>query len=270
MKQKKSNLKLMLVVISGTVLVSSFFLLKGRNARHPTPPDNRMIMVANDNMSEGYVLQPSKIEWQEAPQGEIAKDAITKAQKDVIHDVEGAIVKASLRRGDMIKVSDLITTGNKSALSAVIHAGMRAVPVPFNKIANAPALISPGDVVDIILPKKMKEKGGDGSYIGQTILSGLRVLAVDKALQTSDVVNDSKGSQNASRTVTLEVNAEQAEDLGASIRDGQIILSMQSIFTQKGDTVKKKTTETKEEAPIVNKTVRVIRGAKSEEVMAKN
>lgn len=272
MKQKKSNFKLILVVVSGAVLLSSFFLLKGRNARQTGPSENSLVMVAKDALPEGSALDASKYEWKEASVGQITPDTVTKAQKDIIRDVDGAVVKGQIHKGDVIKISSLIKTGGKSALSTVIHQGKRAVPVPFSKIANPPALIAPGDVLDIILPKKSKDEGNADGFVGQTILKGLRVLAVDTALQKSEVDPNVNGAKNSTRTMTLEVSAEQAEDLGASIRDGQIIVSVQSIFTKDEDnTVTKKTEEKKVEIQEpANRTIKVTRGSETKDVTVKN
>lgn len=270
--KKKSNFKLVLVAVSGAVLVSSFFLLKNRNPRQTELSESSIIMTAKDRMPEGSSVDKTNIEWKEATAGQITPDTITKAQKDVIHDVEGAVVKSPIEKGGLIKLNNLIKTGGKSALSTVIKQGMRAVPVPFAKIANPPALISPGDVVDIILPKKSKEKGSDDSYIGQTILKGLRVLAVDTALQKSEVETNVGGAKNATRTMTLEVSADQAEALGASIRDGQIILSVQSIFTKEEDnTVKKTSAEVKTEIhEPANRTIKITRGTETKDITVRN
>ncbi len=271
MKQKKSNFKLMLVLVSGAVLISSFFLLKSRNASSSVPADNVMIMTARVKMDEGTMLHLSAIEWKEAGQGQITPDTITKAQKNVIHDLEDAVVKIPIEKGEVIKLSHIIKTGGKSALSTIIQQGKRAVPVPFSKIANPPALISPGDVVDIILPKKTKEQGNSGGFVGQTILKGLRVLAVDTALQVADTEANVSGAKNTNRSITLEVDAEQAEDLGASIRDGQIIVSMHSIFNQGEDN---SVIKTKEIQPVssesANRVIKVTRGTESKDVTVKN
>lgn len=271
MKQKKSNFKLILVLVSGAVLISSFFLLKGRNTHSSIPADSVMIMIARDKLNEGATLTVSATEWKEAGAGQITPDTITKAQKELVHDIEGAVVRIPIEKGEVIKLSQIIKTGGKSALSTIIQQGKRAVPVPFSKIANPPALISPGDVLDIILPKKIKEQGNSGGYVGQTILKGLRVLAVDTALQKSEVEANVSGAKNTNRSVTLEVNAEQAEDLGASIRDGQIIVSMHSIFNQGEDnTVPKMKANQPVVTELPNKVIKVTRGDKTTDVTVKN
>ena len=97
-------------------------------------------------------------------------------------------------------------------------------------------------------------------------------MAVDTALQKSEVEVNVNGAKNATRTMTLEVSSDQAEDLGASIRDGQIIVSVQSIFTKEEDnTVTKKNQEAKVESQEpTNRTIKVTRGTETKDVTVKN
>lgn len=268
MKQRKSNVKLILVAVSGAVLISSFFLLKGRNSKQTTPPDSAMIMVAKIDMNSGETLDDQKYEWKEATTGQITNDTVTKNQKELLHELEGAVVKGDIEKGNVIKVSGLIKTGGKSALSTIIRKGKRAVAVPFNKMENPPALIAPGDIVDIILPKKVKDSNpGDASYVAQTILRGLRVLAVDSALQKSEVDANLAGAKNTNRIMTLEVSAEQAEELGASIRDGELIVSVQSVFSKEDEnTIPKKNEKEVIKVEPDHHVVKVIRGNETKEI----
>lgn len=271
MRQKKSNFKLILVAVSGAVLISSFFLLKARNARQAEIPDTSMVMIAKVELGGGSTLDETKYDWKEASSGQINDQTVTKNRKDIINDIEGAIVKDEIEQGGLIKLNNLIKVGGKSALSTVIRKGMRAVPVPFSKLENPPTLIAPGDVVDIILPRQSQDADTpDKTYIGQTILKGIRVLAVDSALQKSDVDGNITGAKNTNRTMTLEVTAEQAEDLGASIRDGRIILSVRSIFSKAGDNDMPKKTQKTGSGANENFIIKVIRGTESKDVTIDN
>lgn len=237
------------------IILISYFIIVGLNVKPGTPPDERLVLTTPQELNLGAVLSIPQMHWKEYPEDKIEPDFIKKNQHEIIRSLEGAIIRVPIMKDSPVKEASLIKTNSKSALSAVIHEGMRAVPIPFGKISNAPPLISPGDIVDIIIPKReANSQAADPTYIGHTILQNIRVLAVDTALQKTELP-EMKGVQP--HTLTLEVNAAQAEDLGASLRDGQIIVSMHSIFTGADDTLIKK--EDEPELKTEKKVIKVLR-----------
>ena len=145
---------------------------------------------------------------------------------------------------------------------------MRAVSVPFNKIVNAPALILPGDVIDVVIPKKELSAGHTDDLVGQTIIRGVRVLAVDNIIQK---MNDGK-DLSSPRTITLEVTSDQAEDLAASIPEGRIVISMRSVFA--GQDVYSDGYPKSDELPVSrgdkpSRTIALFRGSERSEVTVK-
>lgn len=237
----KSSLKGIVSVFVAGIMLISYFIIKIINTTPAEPPEDRMVLVASKNLEQGDVISIPDMIWKEFSADNIKPDFIKKNQHDLIHAIEGAIVRTPVLKGDAISDENIIKTGTKSALSTVVHYGMRAVPVPFSKLANAPTLIAPGDIVDIIIPKRVPGQaqiGPDTVYEAQTILKGIKILAVDTALQKTEL-SDSKGSilstNNNAHTITLEVNDKQAEDLAESIREGQIVISMHSVFAGDAD-----------------------------------
>lgn len=220
-----------LIIFSLAIIVVSYFILQRMSAKPTTPPDDVMVLTAPKDLPEGSKIVVDQLEWTQYPPDKIEPTFIRKNQADEIVSLAGAIVRVPILKGTPIKAAYIIKTGDKSALSIVIQPGKRAVPIPLSKFVNAPTLIAPGDIVDIIIPKLVPDSGTgkEASYYGQTMLRGIRVLAVDKALQKTELT-DVKGSGH---TITLEVDSQQAESLAAAIRDGQIIISLRSVYAEK-------------------------------------
>lgn len=260
------------LILSVALLLSIFgiFLVNAINKKKDDTQSlqTTMILIAPTTLQPGDTLSLDKLVWKDWPLQSISKQYITKDQKQNVKDVEGAVVRYPIFEGEPISLNNVIKTGGKSILAAVIRPGMRAVSVPFNKIVNAPALILPGDVIDVVIPKKEQFKGHTDDFVGQTIIRGVRVLAVDNVIQK---MNDGK-DLSSPRTITLEVTSDQAEDLAASIPDGRIVMSMRSVFV--GQDVYSDGYPKSDELPASkgdkpNRTIALFRGSDRSEVIVK-
>ncbi|MFP6744125.1 MAG: Flp pilus assembly protein CpaB, partial [Alphaproteobacteria bacterium] len=82
--------------------------------------------------------------------------------------------------------------------------------------------ISPGDRVDVLMTHQLSDTGDDAvlktRVFTETILSGLRVLAIEQS------VDDSSGQPVIGRTVTMEVLPKEAETLALGARMGELSL----------------------------------------------
>jgi pilus assembly protein CpaB len=261
-----------IIIVSVALLLAIFgvFLLNVINDKKSDSQSvqTTMILISPTTLQPGDVISLSKLLWKDWPTQSISKQYITKEQKQNVKDIEGAVVRYPIFEGEPISLNNVIKTGGKSILAAVIRPGMRAVSVPFNKIVNAPALILPGDVIDVVIPKKELSAGHTDDLVGQTIIRGVRVLAVDNIIQK---MNDGK-DLSSPRTITLEVTSDQAEDLAASIPEGRIVISMRSVFA--GQDVYSDGYPKSDELPVSrgdkpSRTIALFRGSERSEVTVK-
>ncbi len=263
------NIKSILLVL-GSLIVAIFMAIvwqgitnKKDNSVLKKPKSDVVLVLATPiELVPGTVIAVEKLIWKEWPIKALSPHYITKDKTSEIESLNGAIVRFTILANEPIKLPNLVRLKGKSILSAVISTGMRGVAVPYTKIANAPSFLAPGDIVDVVIPKRAKESGE--GYYGQTIIKGVKILAVDRSLQNLENKNPEQP-----KTMTLEVTAEQAEDLAASIRDGDIIISLRSAFN--GGT-EVKAAPVKVEQPSENmkiKTVTMIRGKDKSQVTFK-
>ena len=218
------SVALFLAVVSLLLLI----LLSKNSGNQSSKIETAMILVTPTSIQPGEVISMSKLIWKEWPILSINPQYITKDHKEQLSGLEGSVARYPILEGEPVIMANVIKTDGKSILAVVIRPGMRAVSVPFNKIVNAPALISPGDLIDVVIPQKYQQKAdivNSENFVGQTIIRGVRVLAVDDTIQkmsTKDSVPP--------KTITLEVTPQQAELLAVAIPKDAIIISMRSVF----------------------------------------
>lgn len=223
MKSKSSKPLFFLIAIICVLLV--FFISKGD--KKPATPTTTEIMTAPADIAAGAMLDTNKATWKAMKNEDIKENYIKKSDLTLIQNMDNSVTMKNIAKGDIIDKTDLINTHGRSSLSAVIKDGMRAVAVPYSKLANAPTIIAPGDIIDIILPKRTA--GQQNDYFGETILQSVKVLAVDTSIKNDNTPESRSGLP---KSITLEVSADQAENLAASIRDGQVVVSMHSVFSK--------------------------------------
>lgn len=252
MKRKSSKPIFFFVAIISVLLIFVAMSKKENKTEQPTTTE---VMTAPVDIKAGSSLDTDKASWKAVNNSDLKDTYIKKTDIVLIQKLDNSVAKKSILKGDIIEQSDLIDTHGRSSLSAVIKDGMRAVAVPYSKLANAPTIITPGDIIDIILPRKTS--GQQNSYFGETILQNVRVLAVDKSIKSD---NDPESKSGLPKSLTLEVSAEQAENLAASIRDGQVVVSMHSVFSKEEPSGKVKVSQEKPKQPTEPQVVQIYRG----------
>jgi pilus assembly protein CpaB len=126
----------------------------------------------------------------------------------------------------------VLNPGDHGFLAAVLGTGKRAVTVGVDPVSGTAGLIWPGDHVDVVLTQAIDEKEQplDRRISGETVLTNVRVIAVDQQL-----VQGGQGAQanptavaNANRTVTLEATTFDAERIAVASRLGRLSLVVRS------------------------------------------
>lgn len=194
------------------------------------------VLVANKKLAIGEKIKPDDVRWQAWPDGAIYNGLIKK--KDQPDEKKLTIYDAPLRRvvqsGEPITdhnvIADAKGAGGANMMTAEMEPGMRAMAVAVKADTSAGGFIKFNDRVDVILaynaelPGQLQAVAGSvvNRYAAQTILSNVRVLAVDQAAGEDREAKPAK-------TVTLEVTREGAEMLALAIRMGDISLALRRI-----------------------------------------
>jgi len=201
------------------------------------------ILVATLPLPQGTLLREQDVTWQEVTEtqpGQIVRPSASalEAKPELDTQARGSVYGAVLRRdlaaGEPILQAAIAKPGERDFLQVVLTPGERAIAIPVATGGASTGLLTPGDHVDVVLTQNFK---GDNAAnapltrrsVSETVVENLRVLAIDEADKVAGrpaAVNPATG--NFGRTVTLEVTAEQAEQINVATELGKLTLTLRS------------------------------------------
>ncbi len=221
------------IAIAGVAGLAAFVLMKGIVNKPPPAPkevqkalNTTEVLVARSDIPLGEVVSDGHFRWQTWPADGVTPGFITKAQgMQAQKDLAGRIARAPFLAGEPITSHKLIAPGSGGVLAAILPAGMRAISTKIRDEEKAVGrLILPNDHVDVILIRRMRGKGGQESFVSDTLFTNVRVLAIGQQIETKDGKKSADGT-----TATLELTPYQAERLALGNQMGDLTLTLRSI-----------------------------------------
>jgi len=191
----------------------------------PPPPRIAMseVLVAAADLSPGTLLTSSSVRWQEWPKSNVDSSFITReSNPDLDKVVTGAVVRAPLTSGEPLNASKIVEHAQGAGyMAAMVAPGMRAVSIPITTETGAGGFILPNDRVDVMSTRQISDS--PRRFRSRTILSDVRVLAVDQTLEGKDE------KSVLAKTVTLELSPPQTEIMARALASGTIALLLRSL-----------------------------------------
>ncbi|MDB5510328.1 MAG: Flp pilus assembly protein CpaB [Hyphomicrobiales bacterium] len=190
------------------------------------------VLVAGADLPLGKIMSPADMVWQSWPKTAVAPTMIRRDGADAVAELTGAFVRMPFAQGDPIRREKLIKSGSSSGfLSAILPQGSRAVAINIDTQGGTTAggFILPNDRVDIIKTARDEDNKAGDSYVTETVLSNVRVLAIGQNIQEKNGERVVVGSN-----ATLEVDPRQAEILVLAQRVGQLSLTLRSMADANG------------------------------------
>ena len=210
-------------------------LMAGRQAEVVAPPpepvsklDTTEILIAKSDIGLGQSVSGSELQWQTWPVAAASPYFIRKAERpNAIQDFTGSIARAPMVAGEPIRDSKLVKASGSGFMAAILPSGMRAVSTEISPETGAGGFILPNDHVDVLLSRRDREAeraSGHDSFVSETILDNIRVLAIDQAIEEKNGQKVVVG-----KTATLELSPRQAEILALARQLGTLSLALRSI-----------------------------------------
>jgi pilus assembly protein CpaB len=210
------------------------FLIGSDEEKKPEPPvaqfDTTDVLIAKSDIGMGTAISSQDLQWQAWPTATTGDSYITKkATPGALEELAGAITRAPFTAGEPIREAKLIrANGAAGYMAAILPSGMRAVSTEISPETGAGGFILPNDRVDVLLsrrPKDADRKADSEPASSETILTNVRVLAIDQTVEEKNGQRVVVG-----KTATLEVSPRQAEKITLARALGSLSLSLRSLL----------------------------------------
>lgn len=221
------------IAIAGVCGLGAFFLAgkivnKPREVKVETHTNTMEVLVARANISLGQITSDSSFRWQTWPDDAVPAGAISRStgsgggnSKQFV----GSIARTPILAGEPITKTKLVNAKDGGVLAAILPAGKRAVSVMIrDEHLAAGKLILPNDRVDVILIRKQRGRTGQEESVSETVFHDIRVLAIGQRIEIKEGQKNAEGN-----TATLELSADEAEELVLARSRGELTLALRSI-----------------------------------------
>jgi pilus assembly protein CpaB len=186
-------------------------------------------LVAGSDIALGQSITGSELRWQTWPAEAAGSNFIRRADRpDAANKLSGAIARSPFFAGEPIREARLIHAKGSGYMAAILPSGMRAISTDVTPETGAAGFVLPNDRVDVILSRRDREaekSSGVETHVSETILSNVRVLAIDQTIEEKNGQRVVVG-----KTATLELSQRQAEILVMSRTMGQLSLALRSLL----------------------------------------
>jgi len=185
------------------------------------------VLIAKADINMGSAVNAMDFQWQQWPAATTGASYILKKDRpSAIEELSGSIARAPFTAGEPIRENRLIKANGSGYMAAILPSGMRAISTEISPETGAGGFILPNDRVDVILSRREKSESRSGeSTTSETILTNIRVLAIDQA------VEDKNGQRVVvGKTATLELSPRQAENLALARQTGTLSLALRSLL----------------------------------------
>ncbi len=231
---KAARIAVLVVAIAAGGVAAMLAGGAGSKAPAPVPAapvaklDTVEVLVAKGDIGLGQKVTAADLQWQVWPVASASSVFIKRKDRpNAAQDVAGSIARSPIAAGEPIREAKLIKADGSGYMAAILPSGMRAVSTDISPETGAGGFILPNDHVDVILSRRDREAekaSGVESHISETILSDVRVLAIDQTVEEKNGQRVVVG-----KTATLELTQRQAEMLVLSRQLGTLSLALRSL-----------------------------------------
>jgi len=184
------------------------------------------VIVANVDLSFGDTLTEDNVRIVQFPDDIIPYESFENFE-DLFGpdaaDTPSTIALTSIRRNEPVLPHKISGPNGKGSLSARIRPGYRAASIRVDAVTGVSGFIVPGDLVDVIYTATPAADDTADIYRSDIILQSVQVLGIDQNL------SDETSEARLAKTVTLEVNHEEAQRLSLATQTGHLSLILRSV-----------------------------------------
>ena len=184
--------------------------------------ENRMarIVVASQDLAFASPLSTQNVRLVNWPAASVPAGAFTSIEEAT----RNRVALRPIVPGEPVLASKVSGTDGRATLSANLPVGQLAFAIPISDVAGVGGFIRPGDVVDVLLTRRIPGDGAkDYDKMTDVVLEAIPVLGIDQ-------VADEKNTQPAvGKTATLQVDTLGAQKLALAVQMGTLNLALRNV-----------------------------------------
>ena len=192
------------------------------------------ILISAEPIQAGTLLKDTDLKEREVGASDLTPADLI-ADDDNRSEVRGAMLRRYLDAGQPLRRVDILRPRDRGFLATVLAPGTRAISIGVDATTGASGLISPGDLVDVILTQEFArgETTAGRRVVAETVLSRVRVIAVDQQIAqgapTNSPLQNAAAPSRVASNVSLQVTPEQAAKVVVAGHLGRLTLTIRSI-----------------------------------------
>jgi pilus assembly protein CpaB len=224
---RRNILILLVALLMGAVAVyianAYFSGVEQRNEKIAEDLNLSTIVAARVPLNYGDQVTADKLKVVQWPASSVPAGSFTDIRA-LLSDPSGPrVVLRPIEAGVPLLAPMLSGAGGRAVISAVLPRDKRAVAIRINDVSGVAGFVAPGDSVDLLLTRNPPAAANmPAEPITDTIIDNLRVIAIDQN------ANDASKDPQVGRTVTLEVDAVQAQKIALAGQIGTLSLALRN------------------------------------------
>ena len=203
----------------GALFFASEYFKSVKASMVQTGPETVRVLVAKQALQYGATIKPGNLRWVEWPKSAVPPGAFTSVEELLgKKGEEERIVLRAIDPGEPLLEGKLTKLGESPRMSMNLGAGRRAVSISIDAVGGVSGFVAAGDRVDILLTRTQQDQ-----LTSSVIMQDVTVIAVDQRS------NAEAASPRVGRTVTVEVDTNQAQKLALAQQVGRLSLTLRGL-----------------------------------------
>ena len=188
--------------------------------------DKQTVVVATRDLYMGIPISGEDVETREILPDEIQAEFGYDTLEDVIHKTP----RERIYKGEIVRFERLADETEGKGLNAIIERGKRAMTIQTDAQSSLSGMLAPGNHVDVIVTIRPDDRSMGASWVTETILEDVKVLAVGDSLVSRKTGDETKKKtrRRDKPSVTLQVTPIEAEKLALATSKGDLHLVLRS------------------------------------------
>jgi pilus assembly protein CpaB len=210
------------------VIIANSFLSGVEQRDQKAEADARLVQiaVARVPMAYGNTLTSENVRMIAWPVNSVPEGAFL-STKALLGGPDRRVALRPIEAGEPILPGKITGPGGRASLSNLLDPAKRAVTISVSAVTGVAGFVLPGDSVDIMLTRQPRvSDGGTADQITDILMQNVRILATDQV--SSEKANKPK----ISRTMTVEVDQQGAQQLTLASTVGTLSMALRNVENQ--------------------------------------